>query len=149
MNLLCHQVGADICGFMGSADAELCLRWSQVGAFYPFSRNHNDYGYSDQDPGYWAENGHSEVTDATRNALNIRYTLLPYLYTLFYRAHTMGETVFRPLFFEFPQDKNTYGVDHQFLWGSSILFSPIIKQAGFIQIKYYSLEVFPLSSLLS
>ena len=51
--------------------------------------------FQDQDPGMWPE-----VARVTRETLEIRYTLLPYLYTLFYRAHTAGSTVVRMLFFE-------------------------------------------------
>jgi alpha-glucosidase (family GH31 glycosyl hydrolase) len=99
-----------------------------LGAFYPFSRNHNNKGSGDQDPAVWVEKGHPEVTDAARSSLNVRYILLHYLYTLFFRAHTLGETVARPVFHEYPKDNNTYGIDQQFFWGRSILVSPLLFQ---------------------
>ena len=72
----------DICGFIDDSNEELCARWQALGAFYPFSRNHNSLGSIDQDPGAWGDT----VGDLTREAMNIRYRFLPYLYTLFFKV---------------------------------------------------------------
>ena len=112
---------------MNDTTPELCKRWLQAGAFYTFSRSHNEISVQvEQDPGVWAENGHPEVTDAARNALNVRYKLLPYLYTLFYRSHVFGEMVTRSLAFEYPTDKVALDVHEQFMWGSSMIISPFL-----------------------
>ncbi|EDV25110.1 uncharacterized protein TRIADDRAFT_56702 [Trichoplax adhaerens] len=116
-------VGADICGLFGNATASLCNRWMQLGAFYPFARNHNTRGNSPQ---------HSTAFD-TQNAVNarkvllIRYRLLPYLYTLFYEAATEGKTVMRSLMMEFPTDLITCSIYKQFMWGSALLITPILE----------------------
>ncbi|XP_026291972.1 lysosomal alpha-glucosidase [Frankliniella occidentalis] len=117
-------VGADICGFNGNTTAELCARWSQLGAFYPFSRNHNSDDTIEQDP---VSLGPS-VVNAARKALRIRYSLLPYLYSLFYDAHKRGTTVARPLFYEFPNDGNTHLLETEFMWGSCILIVPVLDE---------------------
>uniref|UniRef100_A0A1B6F1T2 P-type domain-containing protein n=1 Tax=Cuerna arida TaxID=1464854 RepID=A0A1B6F1T2_9HEMI len=116
--------GADICGFNGNTTIALCQRWSQLGAFYPFSRNHNTDNAIDQDPVALGPG----VVDAARKALLVRYSLLPFLYTLFWHAHTKGDTVARPLFFESPKDEKTYGLHSQFLWGSALLIAPILSE---------------------
>ena len=85
-------VGADICGFIGNSTEELCARWQQLGAFYPFSRNHNVWDAYDQDPGVW-EGG--RVAKVAKASLEIKYYLLPYLYTLFYHHTVSGGTVVR------------------------------------------------------
>lgn len=117
------MTGSDICGFWDNATAELCQRWHALGSFYPFARNHNARGSVDQDPAAWG----TQFSSATRKILRIRYNFLPYLYTLFYRSHVFGDTVARPLFFEFPKDMTTYGIDTQFLWGASLLILPIVE----------------------
>ncbi|XP_066097514.1 sucrase-isomaltase, intestinal isoform X1 [Saccopteryx bilineata] len=119
-------VGADICGFVVDTTEELCRRWMQLGAFYPFSRNHNAEGYMDQDPAFFGQN--SLLVNSSRHYLNIRYTLLPFLYTLFYKAHKYGETVARPFLHEFYEDTNSWFEDTQFLWGPSLLITPVLKQ---------------------
>ncbi|KAI3641242.1 hypothetical protein MIR68_000714 [Amoeboaphelidium protococcarum] len=116
-------VGADICGFVGDTTEELCARWMSLGAFYPFSRNHNTRGVRAQEPYLW-----DSVAAASRKALGVRYQLLPYYYTLFYEASQFGATVLRPLFFEFPQDEQLMYFDRQFLVGSAIMVTPVLEQ---------------------
>lgn len=120
------MVGADICGFALDTTEDLCQRWYELGAFYPFSRSHNTLGARAQDPTAFSQ----KLTDSTKTAYRIRYSLLPYLYTLFHKSHMMGQTVARPLFFEFPMDKQTYSIDTQFLWGSSLLISPVLTKGA-------------------
>ena len=71
-----------------------------------------------------------------RRALQMRYRLLPYLYSLFNDAHATGSTVARPLFFEFPTDAETYAIDRQFMWGSALLISPVLDQ-GAVTVSAY------------
>ena len=95
-----------------------------MGAFYPFSRNHNRKGNIDHDPAALGP----IVVKAAKDSLNLRYQLLPFLYTLFYKAHIYGDTVFRPLFFEFPQDVMARSIDTQFMWGESLLVIPTLEE---------------------
>ncbi|KAI1292489.1 Lysosomal alpha-glucosidase [Halotydeus destructor] len=127
-------VGADICGFNGNTTSELCARWQALGAFYPFSRNHNSDDCHDQDPAF--EGFEGDVLKATKYALNIRYTILPYIYTLFYRAAEYGDTVARPLFFEFPDDPVAYEVETQFMLGKGVMVVPCLEQ-GMTKVKGY------------
>nr|XP_026693555.1 LOW QUALITY PROTEIN: lysosomal alpha-glucosidase-like [Ciona intestinalis] len=116
------MVGADICGFSGSTNEELCIRWMQLGAFYPFSRNHNMKLTRGQAPVDFS----TPVQVPMRNALLKRYLFLPYLYTLFYSSHINGTTVARGLMIEFPEDHTARKIDEQFMWGSGLLISPCL-----------------------
>uniref|UniRef100_A0A672H6P9 Lysosomal alpha-glucosidase n=1 Tax=Salarias fasciatus TaxID=181472 RepID=A0A672H6P9_SALFA len=124
--------GADVCGFEGNTTEELCVRWMQLGAFYPFMRNHNDRANAPQEPYVFGQKAQA----AMRSAVNLRYSLLPFLYTLFHHAHTSADTVARPLFMEFPTDPNCQTIDRQFLWGSSVLISPVLEQ-GAVELAAY------------
>ncbi|XP_031552826.1 maltase-glucoamylase, intestinal-like [Actinia tenebrosa] len=119
-------IGADICGFFDAPSEELCTRWMQLGAFYPFSRNHNGFGNKAQDPTAFGPN----LAKASRKVLRMRYSLLPYLYTLFYESRRTGATVVRSLMSEFTSDKNTWDIDKEFLWGPALLVSPVLEKGG-------------------
>ncbi|XP_045686064.1 maltase-glucoamylase, intestinal-like isoform X2 [Phyllostomus hastatus] len=119
-------IGADICGFNEETTYELCLRWMQLGAFYPFSRNHNAIGHKEQDPGVFGE----EFAAISRSALRIRYSLLPYLYTLFYHSHVSGNTVVRGLMHEFTSDPQTHEIDRAFLWGPALMIAPVLEEGA-------------------
>ncbi|UJR12095.1 hypothetical protein I4U23_016273 [Adineta vaga] len=126
------MAGADICGFDKIPTQEMCIRWQQVGAFYPLSRNHNIWKTPDQDPAAWEPS----ATAIMVSALRIRYSILPYYYTLFYKAHIQGSTVIRPLFHEFPTDKITLDIYLQFLVGSHIMIAPV-TDPGVTQVEVY------------
>lgn len=117
-------VGSDICGFNGNTTEELCARWFALGAFYPFSRNHNSWNTISQEA--YAFGSQSPVLFSARVSLQTRRRLGTYLYTLFRSATDSGATVMRPLFFEFPEDTNTWGIDSSFMWGSALLFLPVL-----------------------
>jgi alpha-glucosidase (family GH31 glycosyl hydrolase) len=72
-----------------------------------------------------------------RKAILLRYTLNPFLYTLFSEVHQNGGTVVRSLTHEFPKDKGTFNIDEQFLWGSSLLISPVIYQSTTVIEAYF------------
>jgi alpha-glucosidase len=117
--------GVDTCGFNGNTDEELCNRWMQLSAFFPFYRNHNEQSTLPQEPYYWAS-----VIDSTKSAMQIRYALLPYFYTLFHLAHTTGSTVMRALAWEFPTDPSLASADRQFLVGPSLMVIPVLEQGA-------------------
>ena len=114
--------GQETCGFNGNADMELCTRWMQLSAWFPFYRNHNNRNTIAQEAYRW-----ETTAESTRRIMNIRYSLLPYTYTLFHKAHKAGETVLRALAWEFPNDPQLAGIDNQFMSGPALLVTPVLE----------------------
>lgn len=121
------MVGADICGFHGTADEELCAWWMALGAFYPFARNHNAQQPANipQEPFRWPK-----VAAVTRKYYGLRYSLLPYWYTLLRQSHETGKPVIRPMFFEFPSLESMWAMDRQFMLGPAILVVPVLSRGA-------------------
>ena len=78
----------------------------------------------EQDPAIFGK----EFAMKARDVLRTRYNLLPYLYNLFHDAHKTGAPVVRPLFFEFVNDRQTWTIDEQFMWGPALLISPLLRK---------------------
>ncbi|KAI8964588.1 glycoside hydrolase family 31 protein [Daldinia sp. FL1419] len=117
--------GVDTCGFADDVDEELCSRWMQLSAFFPFYRNHNTQGAASQEPYLWPS-----VAEASRVAMGIRYALLPYIYTTFYLSHSTGSTTLRALAWEFSDEPWLADADRQFLLGDAILVTPCLVQGA-------------------
>jgi len=109
-------VGPDIGGFAGECTGELLARWMGIGCLFPFARNHNMKTMPDQEP--WAFGLKVEAT--CRRALERRYRLLPYLYTLAHEAATTGLPMMRPALFADPTDADLREVDTAFLLGADL-----------------------------
>lgn len=115
--------GPDIGGFAGTPTPELFARWIGVGALLPFCRTHNSLK-GDQEP--WSFG--ADVEEIARLALERRYRLLPYLYTVFQEASETGLPVARPLFFADPADPALRAEDHAFLLGRDVMVQPALQE---------------------
>lgn len=90
----------------------------QLSAWFPLYRNHNNRNTIAQEAYRWAT-----TAEATRRIMNIRYSLIPYTYTLFHKANVAGETVLRALPWEFPDEEDLKAVETQFMSGPALLVS--------------------------
>lgn len=119
-----YNIGHDVGGFAGDRpDPELFTRWVQNGVLHPRFTIHswNDDGTVNEP---WM---HPEVTPLIRDAIRLRYRLLPYLYTQLYRAHTDHAPMLRPLLLDFPNDPQAQSREFDFLLGPDLLVASVIE----------------------
>ncbi len=115
--------GYDIGGFAGDTSVNLFARWISLGAFSPFFRGHTMVNSRDSEPWSFGE----EVEDISRNYINLRYRLLPYIYSTFYQSHINGLPLCRSLAIDYTFDDLIYqtGYQNQYLFGPHFLVAPV------------------------
>ena len=149
-------IGADICGFHDNATDELCARWHVLGAFYPFSRNHNVDTAESQEPWVfnnsqrrlesnkkkenWPKEGYSLLS--AKKAIKLKYSLLRYIYSQLFLI-SLGEkgAYFKPCFFEFPNDSTLLNdvnvLNTHIMLGDSFLFIPDLNDHELDYLGYF------------
>ncbi|MDR1583729.1 MAG: DUF4968 domain-containing protein [Prevotellaceae bacterium] len=127
--------GMDIGGFLGEPSPNLYARWIQVGAFTPYMRNHKQINTKSSEPWTYGE----EVLEISRNYINLRYRLLPYIYSTFREASLTGIPVMRTLAIKHTFDDNIYNelFENQYYFGDAFLIAP------FDSIQKYGAIYFP------
>lgn len=118
--------GPDVGGFSGTPSPELFARWMQVGALTPFFRVHSMLGTPDQEP--WSFGAEAEAI--SRKYLELRYRLLPYIYTVVWQAAQTGMPAARAMSLMYPGDPQTYNLDDQYFFGDSLLVAPVVTEGA-------------------
>jgi alpha-glucosidase/alpha-D-xyloside xylohydrolase len=142
--------GTDIGGFVPTKEftAELYLRWFQFGAFCPLFRCHGrawklrlPWGWNTGDPGPIEINNYNgaaipdssqlhndQVEPICRKYLELRYRMLPYLYSAVHECATTGMPIMRALWLHYPDDAKAVACSDQYLWGPNVLVAPIVEK---------------------
>ena len=111
--------GSDICGFMENSSKDLCIRWYNLGTFYPFMRNHNFFNAKDQYPWSFGD----DAMKIIHKDIQLRYTLIKYIYSQFFLISLNEKgAYFKPLMFEFPEDDASYeNIEDKIMVGEGLL----------------------------
>ena len=117
-------VGSDIGGFAGSPPSDLLTRWLELGVFNPIYRDHTGKGSANQEP--WENTPDQEGT--RKRFIELRYQLLPYIYSSMEETARTGLPLMRPVFLEYPQLADFYTDDRDFFFGHDLLVEPVVTE---------------------
>ena len=115
--------GSDIGGFAEQPDGELYARWIQLGIFHAFCRTHSSGDHGHQEPWVFGQ----EITDVVRKFIELRYQLLPYLYTAFWEYLNGGVPIIKSLVFFDQADPQTHHRTDEFIFGNHLMVCPVLE----------------------
>lgn len=116
-----HDIGGHMSGI---EDAELNARWVQMGVFFPVLRIHSTKNpYQDRRP--WAYD--AESFEVVRDAMQLRHSLIPYIYSTAWRYHHENIPPLLPMYYQYPELEEAYACPNQFMFGSQLLVAPYIS----------------------
>lgn len=124
--------GTDIGGFSGEPDGELFTRWIQLGTFSPFMRAHSAGDTAEREPWSFGE----PFTTINRKFIELRYRLLPYMYSVFWEHHRYGFPILRPLAMLEQAIPGNYFRQDEFTFGDKILVCPVLEPGAISRIVY-------------
>ncbi|WP_448375372.1 glycoside hydrolase family 31 protein [Fervidobacterium sp.] len=114
--------GCDVGGFGGDANAQLLIRFMQLGLFTPMFRNHSAIGTKRQEPWEFGP----EVEKILKSIIEQRYRLLPYIYTQYMLGIIKNKPLMRPLFYDF-EEPEAFNIEDEFLFGDDIIVAPVYR----------------------
>jgi len=116
-----HQFGP---GADQKLDPELYVRWMQYGALSPIFRSHSSKN-ANLNKEVWNFSG--QYYDALKNAINLRYELVPYIYSMARKTYETGISICRPLYYDYPEDEQAYQFQSEYMFGDDMLIAPIVE----------------------
>jgi alpha-glucosidase len=128
--------GPDMGGFIGTPTNELFARWMSIGIYTPFLRNHAEINSRHKEPWSFGE----KIEDISRQWINKRYRLLPYIYSAFYESTQTGMPVARTLAISYMEDNKIYEEEFQneYLFGGQILVAPVSSEKNTCNVYFPS-----------
>ncbi|KHJ36750.1 alpha-xylosidase BoGH31A [Pedobacter glucosidilyticus] len=118
--------GTDIGGFSGEPSGELFTRWIQLGVFSPFMRAHSAGDTAEREP--WSFG--PELEDINRKFIELRYKLLPYIYSTFWEHHRYGFPILRPVVMIEQHNPTNHYREDEFTFGDKILVCPVLEEGA-------------------